>query len=306
MVSDDSVVAVASVVVVTAAVVVVVVSVLGPGSVVVVVAACSPSLHELTFRTTLARADLNPYLYDHANIREQVSWVTKSDPEGATDKAIRLVAAAVAKAALQRPLEPLRVEAERHVAVVGGGVAGLTCARDLAHRGLAVSLIERSAALGGRTMDLGRVYPTEEDARGLLRGLVGEVESDPLIRVHRNAEVVAASGSVGSFALTVRTADEERELEVGAIVLATGFDPYIPAHGEFGYGEHAGVITLPDLVRRLGSRLVVGARVRDVELPPVRCQGDVVRDAVRRIRGLANDAVGHGVDRPQCIDSHTR
>ena len=88
----------------------------------VVVAACSPSLHELTFRQTLARSGLNSYLYEHCNIREQVSWVTKSDPEGSTDKAIRLVAAAVAKARYLRPLEPIRVDAKDRVVVIGGGV----------------------------------------------------------------------------------------------------------------------------------------------------------------------------------------
>jgi heterodisulfide reductase subunit A2 len=217
----------------------------------VVVAACSPSLHELTFRTTLSRAGLNPYLYDHANIREQVSWVTKSDPDGATDKATRLVAAAVAKAALQTPLEPLRVEARRHVAVVGGGVAGLTCARDLARRGLEVSLIEKSDTLGGRTLDLGRVFPTEEDAHDLIRGLLEEVTQESRIHVHTSAELTAASGSVGSFTLTLRDAEAERTIEAGAIVLATGFDSYQPSRGEFGFEEHRGVITLPDLVRRL-------------------------------------------------------
>jgi len=227
----------------------------------VVVAACSPSLHELTFRTTLARADLNPYLYDHANIREHVSWVTKSDPDGATDKAIRLVAAAVAKAALQKPLDRLRVDARKHVAVIGGGVAGLTCARDLARRGLEVTLIEKSAALGGRAMDLARVYPTEEYARDLIRALIEEVDSNPGIHVSMSAQVVASAGSVGNFQLTVRDIDQERKLEVGAIVLATGFNPYEPREGELGYGNHPGVITLPDLVRRLDPEGPTGGRL---------------------------------------------
>ena len=83
----------------------------------VVVAACSPSLHEHTFRRTVARARLNPYLYEHANIREQVSWCSKSDPQGATDKATRLVGAAIAKARLLEPLEPIRVNARQHVVI---------------------------------------------------------------------------------------------------------------------------------------------------------------------------------------------
>ncbi len=227
----------------------------------VVVAACAPNLHELTFRTVLARVGTNPYLYDHANIREQVSWVTKSDHEGATDKAIRLVAAAVAKAVLQRPLEPLKVDAKKHVAVIGGGVAGLTSARDLARRGFSVTLVEKSGALGGRVMDLGRVFPTEQNAREMIRGLIDEVESHPHIEIHTRAEVIAAAGSAGSFRLTVRTWEGEPVIEAGAIILATGFDPYSPREGEFGFGKHPGVITLPDLARFLDAEGPTGGKL---------------------------------------------
>ena len=170
----------------------------------VVVAACSPSLHELTFRRTLSRAGLNPYLYEHANIREQVSWCSKSDPKGATDKAIRLVGAAVAKVRLLRPLEPIRVDAQQHVVVVGGGVSGLRAAMDLARCNLKVTLIEHSPFLGGRMAQLGRVYPTGDDARQLLERLVQEVAENPRVTVHTRAEVIAASGYVGNFQLRVR------------------------------------------------------------------------------------------------------
>ena len=170
----------------------------------VVVAACSPSLHEMTFRRTLARAGLNPYMYEHANIREQVSWCSKPDPEGATAKAIRLVGAAVAKARLLRPLEPIRVDARQHVVVIGGGVSGLRSAIDLARSDLQVSLIEESPFLGGRMAQLGRVYPSDDDARQLLERLVQEVVKNPHITVYTQAEVIAASGYVGNFQLQVR------------------------------------------------------------------------------------------------------
>ncbi len=165
----------------------------------VVVAACSPSLHELTFRQTLARSGLNSYLYEHCNIREQVSWVTKSDPEGSTDKAIRLVAAAVAKARYLRPLEPIRVDAKDRVVVIGGGVTGLRCASDLARRGMAVTLLEKSPFLGGRMAQLDRVYPTEDRARDLLRTLLDEVTQNPDITIYTLAEVTGVSGYIGNF-----------------------------------------------------------------------------------------------------------
>jgi len=170
----------------------------------VVVASCSPRLHELTFRNALRRAGLNPYLYEHANIREQVSWVTHAHPDQATAKAVRLVAAAVAKACRLEPLEPIRVKARRHAVVVGGGVSGLKAARDLAASGLGVTLIERSPFLGGHVAQLDRLYPTNEVAGELLDPLVQEVVRHPSIQVMTNAEVVAARGYVGSFQLTVR------------------------------------------------------------------------------------------------------
>ena len=95
----------------------------------IVVASCSPSLHEMTFRRAVRRANINPYLYEHANIREQVSWVHHG--EAATEKAVRLVSAAVAKAKRLKPLEPIQMPARQHVTVIGGGIAGLRAAIDL-------------------------------------------------------------------------------------------------------------------------------------------------------------------------------
>ncbi len=112
----------------------------------IVVASCAPSLHETTFRGAIKRADLNPYLYEHANIREQVSWVHHG--QKATDKATRLVAAAVAKTKKLEPLDPIRVEAINHTVVIGGGLAGLRAALDLSRRGIEVALIEKSPFLG--------------------------------------------------------------------------------------------------------------------------------------------------------------
>jgi heterodisulfide reductase subunit A len=200
--------------------------------------------------------------------------VTRSDHEGATAKAIRLVAAAVAKAALQEPLEPLRVEAKRRVAVIGGGVAGLTAARELSRRGLRVSLVERSLSPGGQALDLARVYPTGEDGRERVRDLIGEIREDPGIDVLCGSEVVACEGSVGSFRLTVAGAVPERQIEAGAIILATGFASYTPATGEFGYGVHPRVVTLPELLPVLESEgpLRIGGRpVRNVCL--IHCVG---------------------------------
>jgi heterodisulfide reductase subunit A len=170
----------------------------------VVVAACSPSLHELTFRRTLVRAGLNPYLFEPANVREQISWSHKSHPEGATDKAIRMVAAAVAKVRLAEPLETTRVPATRHAVIIGGGVSGLRCALDLADKDIGVTLVERSPFLGGRTAQLHKVYPSEEEARELVRDLAERVLADDRISVYTCAEVVSVAGYIGDFHLRIR------------------------------------------------------------------------------------------------------
>ncbi len=169
----------------------------------VIVAACSPSLHEMTFRRTVARAGLNPYLYEHCNIREQVSWVIE-DKELATQKALRLIRAAVARSAHLVPLEKRRIPIYPSALVIGGGVAGLTAARDLASRGIEVTLVESSPFLGGRMASLHRIYPTGQNARDLLSPLIREVAGHPKITVYTNAQLETAGGFIGDFRTTIR------------------------------------------------------------------------------------------------------
>ncbi|MEX1071120.1 MAG: FAD-dependent oxidoreductase, partial [Anaerolineales bacterium] len=130
----------------------------------VIVGACAPSLHEQTFRGAVTRAGLNPFLYSHVGLREQASWAHPHDPEGATDKALHLMAAGIAKARLLDPLEPIRLEAKKHALVIGGGVAGLRAALDLARQDLAVTLIEKSPFLGGRAAQLEKTFPNQDQA----------------------------------------------------------------------------------------------------------------------------------------------
>jgi heterodisulfide reductase subunit A2 len=141
----------------------------------VVVGACSLFLHEQTFRSTVERAGLNPYLYYHVGLREQTSWVHHDNPQEATEKSIRMMMAGVAKARHMRPLEPVRLDAEKHGLVIGGGVAGLRAALDIARRGLQVTLVEKSHYLGGHMAQWERVFPTNEEARVLLKQLIEHV-----------------------------------------------------------------------------------------------------------------------------------
>lgn len=263
----------------------------------VVVASCAPSLHETTFRSAIERAGANPFIYEHANIREQVSWVHHGDV--ATDKATRLVAAAAAKAEQLTPLEPIRVDATQHATVIGGGVAGLRTALYLANRGFPVCLIERSPFLGGQVSRLDRIAPTGEKAVDLIAALAGDVLANPAITVLTCAQVTAFGGCIGNFTLTVEQtplhdaemierldridkqqatpgqtipfagslpvpppdAPAATSVATGVVVLATGFKYYTPRQGEYGYGETAHVITLPQLIEKMAAQPTGGQRL---------------------------------------------
>jgi heterodisulfide reductase subunit A len=201
----------------------------------VVVGACAPSLHEQTFRGTVARAGLNRYLYHHVGVREQDSWVHSSDPEGATEKAIRLMSAGIAKARLLKPLEPIRLDAEQHVLVIGGGVAGLRAAWDIARRGIRVTLIEKSPFLGGRMAQLGSIFPTDEMARESLHDLIQKVLAHPNITVHTRAELAAVKGYVGDFQVQIR--QRSRGVSAGFVQAEAAISACpVEVPDEFNYG----------------------------------------------------------------------
>jgi heterodisulfide reductase subunit A len=320
----------------------------------VVIGACAPSLHEQTFRGTIARAGLNPYYYYHVGIREQDSWVHHDDPQSASDKAYRLMTAGIAKARLLKPLETTRLDAEQHALVIGGGVAGLRSALDIARRGIRVTLVEKSPFLGGRMAQLEHIFPTGEKARDTLHDLIQKVISHPKITIFTQAELSDVKGYVGDFqikitqqsrgvsddiaesaiaACTTEVPDEYNygltkrkviyrrypgcypsspavdwdnyngealningekvilknnpktfDLKVGAIVMATGFNPYEPRKGEYGYGEIPEVLTLPQFIRLMainGNEDKLswnGHPVRDIAL--IHCVGS------RQIEGV--------------------
>lgn len=288
----------------------------------VVVASCAPDLHETTFRGAISRAGGNPYIYEHANIREQVSWVHHGDQ--ATNKATRLVAAAAAKARGLKPLEPFRVDAKKHATVIGGGVAGLKAAIDMADRGIEVTLIEKSPFLGGWTAKWDRVFPTDDPAFELIVELTRQVLGHPAITVHACSRVTAFEGTIGNFKLRVRKeppasndyADEIRRLsesgrgfgefvplagvcpapipemgedltiETGVVVLATGFKPYTPRNGEYGYGEFEEVITLPDLIQVIAENREKGGKILEVKGRKIRSMAMIHCVGSRQIPGI--------------------
>ncbi len=211
----------------------------------IVVASCSPKLHLSTFRAMAQRAGLNPYMYTQCNVREQCSWAHRHATGPATAKATDLVRAGVARTRLGSPLTELRIETTQAAIVIGAGVAGMRAALALADMGVAVYVVERAAEVGGRIPAWGKLFPNDRDGADLVATLRRELATRENVTLLLEAEVVEKRGTVGDFTVTVRAGNDTLSLHVGAIVVATGFDPYAPAEGEFGYGL-PGVVTLPE------------------------------------------------------------
>jgi len=313
----------------------------------VVVASCSPRMHETTFRAVVQEVGVNPYQFEMANIREQCSWV-HSDRVVATQKAQELIAGVVAKATLLEPLEERRVAVTPAALVIGGGVAGLEAALDIAEAGYQVYLVERQPNLGGRMAQLNKTFPRLEDAGALILSDMERAMAHPRIEVLTYSEVANVEGYIGNFTVTVRrrprfveadrcTAcgrcalacvlagqiadefqagmgrraaifrpspralpptytvdpahclllttgrceegppcalacpegavnfDQQEEqvvLQVGAIIVATGYDPFDAARKpEFGYGRYPGVITALEFERLAAADGPTGGRI---------------------------------------------
>jgi len=170
----------------------------------VIVAACSPRMHEQTFQKTLSMAGLNPYLLEVANIREHCSWPHEKEPENATEKAKGLVRMAVARASLLEPLEPVVVPIEKAALVIGGGIAGITASLKLADSGFKVYLVERQPSIGGRMAQLDKTFPTLDCSACILTPLMVDVSRHPNIVLLTYSEVEEVSGYVGNFKVKIK------------------------------------------------------------------------------------------------------
>lgn len=211
----------------------------------VVIAACSPKTHESIFRGVLARAGLNPFLLEMSNIRNMDSWVHKFDKRAATVKAQDMVAMSVEKARRLVPLEVTQLPLTQSALVVGGGIAGMTAATALARQGFETHLVEREQSLGGVLRELDQLAPGSIQAADLLDARRVDLEQSG-VQVHLGTEIKEISGIVGSYQAMLSNG---QHLEVGAVVVATGAEPYAPT--EFDCEESPQVITNLELDRRL-------------------------------------------------------
>jgi heterodisulfide reductase subunit A len=231
-----------------------------------VVASCAPSLHMHTFRGMAERAGLNPYQYVHVNLREQCSWAHTDDKKGATKKAIHLIRSGIAKCALTHPLNPFRVATKPHVLVIGAGVAGMRASLSLADMGLAVYLVEKEEWPGGWAREAGRMGPEGQPGSDVVATLLQRIQANDRIVIYTQAELIEKTGSIGDFNVKINVkGKEEISLNVGAIIVTTGFTPYIPDKGEYGWGAD-GVVDLLQFRQMLaeGKLEYHGLPLRDV------------------------------------------
>jgi heterodisulfide reductase subunit A-like polyferredoxin len=219
----------------------------------VVVAACSPKTHEVIFMETLEGCGINKYLFEMANIRNQDSWVHSDDPEKASEKARKLVRAAVARAATLNPLQEKKIEVIQRALVIGGGVAGMNAALGIAGQGYEVILVEKEEQLGGMANRLS-VTIEGADIRTYLAELIQRVTDHPKIQILTQSLIVGFSGFKGNFTTEVLVGPGmyERKIDHGVIILATGAGEYRPK--EFLYEEDERVLTQVELSDRLKTQ----------------------------------------------------
>ena len=305
----------------------------------VVIAACSPRLHEKTFRHVMEKAGLNPYLMEMVNIREQCSWVHAGDPQMATQKALDLIRMGVAKARFLKELSATSSKVSRNVLIIGGGVAGIEAALNLAEAGFPVTMVEKDSTIGGKMALMNEVFPTNDCSICVLAPKMTEVQNHPNITLYTYSEITDISGSVGKFHVKIKRkprfvlekkckgcvdlcstvcpveienpmdygvgktkaiympipqavpqvvlidpdhcvgcglcsqacpADavdyeqkaEDIELEVGAVIVATGYQLFDASRKkEYGFGKYPDVITNMQLERMLNSSGPTGGRV---------------------------------------------
>jgi heterodisulfide reductase subunit A-like polyferredoxin len=214
----------------------------------VVVASCSPRTHEPLFQQTIREAGLNPYLFEMANIRDQCSWVHMEQPREATEKAKDLVRMAVEKACFLEPLERRKAAVTRAALVIGGGLAGMTAALNLANQGYHVALVEKEPELGGNLRHMYRTL-SGADIQDYLKELVAKVTEHQKISVFSFASVEAVEGYIGNFESTIAHDGTETKFKHGVVIIATGASEKQAT--EYDYGTDPRIITQRQLEEML-------------------------------------------------------
>jgi heterodisulfide reductase subunit A2 len=241
----------------------------------VVVAACSPRIHELTFRKACEKAGINPYLFEMANIREQDSWV-HTDRNEATRKALDLIVAAVRRVQFHEPLDKRSVNVDPATLIIGGGISGMTAALEIANAGKRVYLVEKTDQLGGQVIKFNLLFPYLNSAKQLLQPVIQRVMNHPEIEVFLNTQVKDVSGYIGNFKTILQNGrNETTELTFGNIIAAVGLKPFNPSIiEEYGYGKFPDVFTSLEFEEMVGTGKVItkyGKEPRNIAI--IHCVG---------------------------------
>jgi len=216
----------------------------------IIVAACSPRTHGGLFQDTLLEAGLNKYLFEMANIRNHCSWVHSDDWEKATEKAVDLVKAAVAKVRLLEPLSEEEFTIIPKVLVIGGGISGMKASLALANMGVKSILIEKEKKLGGRLNHLYTMFPTDTKTKDIIEPLTKEVEKNKLIKVMKEAELVYIDGFIGNYTGTINHRGKNKKMEFGTIIVATGFRE-VDLKGQYQYKINSNILSQTELEEKI-------------------------------------------------------
>ncbi|MBM4170143.1 MAG: 4Fe-4S dicluster domain-containing protein [Ignavibacteria bacterium] len=264
----------------------------------VVVASCTPRTHEAIFRSTIRQAGLNPFLFEMANIRDQCSWVHMHEPEKATKKSNDLVRMAVAKVKLNDQLYPRPLEISHDALVVGGGVAGMTAALEIADHGFQVHLVERQEELGGYLRST-RYFLEQEDPQQGLRDLINRVKTHENIRLHTNATLTEVHGSLGNFSskISISGNGTTEEITHGVVIVATGAESYSPV--EYLYGEDTRVMVHQEIEQQLADGAFKGTSVAFIQ-----CVGSRNKERPYCSRTCCAETIKHALKLKE-LDSET-
>ncbi|MFX1236182.1 MAG: hydrogenase iron-sulfur subunit [Promethearchaeota archaeon] len=221
----------------------------------VVVAACTPRTHEPLFQKTIREAGLNEYLFNFVSIRELDSWVHMNDKPRATDKAKDLIRMGVARVTAQKSEYKIKGDVIPEALVIGGGIAGMSTALEIANKGFKVNLVEKTDKLGGQLNLIYKINFDRIDSKEFLDEKIAEFNNQKNITTHLNSEVVEVKGSIGDFKIKVKNNADNKSnsLNVGTIVVATGAYEYKP-EGWYDYGKNENVMTQLELSEKLQNK----------------------------------------------------
>lgn len=279
----------------------------------VVVASCTPRTHEPLFKDACEEAGLNRYLFEFVNIREHCSWIHMHDPVRATEKAKELIKMGVAKACYLQPQEEFESDVFPAALVIGGGVAGMTAALNLASQGIQVHLVEREEELGGLVRYVRTLFPAGQNTEELLAPLVEQVKSHPQITTYLASDVESVDGFIGDFSVTIAGDGEAQEVKVGTVIVATGAEELKP-DGFYGYPILGNVVTQLEFEERFktGAEIprsvvminCVGSRIPERPYCGRFCCTTAIKNAVWlkeqdpgvNVYVLQRDVMAYGVD----------